>query len=224
LPSPLRGQRDQVVERLAEHFSRDHLDVEEYERRVGLAHTASSAEALVALTDDLTPLDDAGERQADEAATTRRAAGAAALATRPERRTIVAVMSGAERKGSWRLPRRLRVWAVMGGVELDFREVVFPPGVTEVRIYCIMGGCEVIVPPHVHVESDGIGVMGGFETYDRVPPTLDPDEPVLRITGVAVMGGFAIETRLPGETGRDARKRRRRELSATRPRELPPGR
>jgi hypothetical protein len=221
---PLRRQRDLVIERLSEHFSRDHLDVEEFERRVDSAHTATSLEALTALTADLEPLDAAAERHAVETALAHRQESEAALAARPARRSVVAVLSGAERRGQWRLPERLRVYAVFGGVELDFRDVAFPPGVSEVSVFCLAGGCEIIVPPHVHVESDGIGVLGGFETFDRIPPKVDPDEPVLRISGVAVMGGFSIETRLPGESRRDARKRRKRELkAAARRRELPTG-
>ena len=59
-----------------------------------------------------------------------------------------------------------------------------------------------------------VGILGGFETYDRVPPTVEPDEPILRITGLALMGGFAIETRLPGESRGDARRRKKRERRA----------
>lgn len=211
--APLRRQRDLVIDRLTEHFARDHLDVEEFEKRVDEAHRATSVEALTRLTTDLEPLDADAERHAAELAH-KRTPPVTALATIPARRSVVAVMSGAERRGSWRVPRKLRVYAVFGGVELDFREVAFPPGVTEVSIFCLAGGCEVIVPPHVHVESDGVGIMGGFETFDRIPPSLEADEPVLRITGVAVMGGFSIETRLPGESRRDARRRRKRELKA----------
>jgi hypothetical protein len=56
--------------------------------------------------------------------------------------------------------------------------------------------------------------MGGFETFDRVPPVVDPDEPILRINGLAIMGGLSIETRLVGESRRDARRRRKRERAA----------
>src|SRR5690606_25345821 len=168
--APLRRRRDLVIERLTEHFSLDHLDVEEFERRVDEAHRAPTVAALEALTEDLAPLDQRQEHHAEATALARVERAGALAIDRPERRSVIAVLSGAERRGSWRLPRRLRVFAVLGGVELDFREVDFPPGVTEVSVFCLAGGCEIIVPPHVHVESDGVGVMGGFETFDRVPP------------------------------------------------------
>ena len=77
-----------------------------------------------------------------------------------------------------------------------------------------MGGVEIIVPPHLPVEAEGVAIMGGFDHVDRAPAEPDPGAPLLRVTGLAFMGGVHIEMRLPGESGRDARKRRRRERRA----------
>ena len=128
-----------------------------------------------------------------------------------ERQSVVAIFGGAERRGAWLSPRHLRVVAVMGGVELDFREARLPPGVTDVSIFSFMGGVEVVVPPELAVESNGVAIMGGFEHLDRAPVETDGEQPVLRVHGFVMMGGFSIETRLPGETSGDARRRRRNE-------------
>jgi hypothetical protein len=83
------------------------------------------------------------------------------------------------------------------------------PGVTELHVYTLWGGVEVIVPPGMNVESHGIGILGGFEhAPDRSP---DPTAPTLRVTGLAVMGGVDITVRHAGESARDARRRRRQE-------------
>jgi hypothetical protein len=129
-------------------------------------------------------------------------------------------MSGVERRGQWRVPEKIRVLAVMGGADLDFRDVVLPPGRTQIKILALMGGVQIIVPPNLAVESNGVGIMGGFASVDRAPAVPDPDEPVLEITGVAIMGGFEIATRLPGESERDARKRQKRELKEKRRKQL----
>jgi hypothetical protein len=70
---------------------------------------------------------------------------------------------------------------------------------------------EIIVPPNLPVEADGVAIMGGFAHVDRAPADPDPAAPMLRVTGLALMGGVHIEMRLPGESPREARKRRRRE-------------
>ena len=108
-------------------------------------------------------------------------------------------MSGVQRRGSWRVPKNLRVVAVMGGVDLDFRDAVFGPGVSEVNVISVMGGVAVIVPPHLQVECSGVGILGNFEGMDQGTGEHDPNAPLLRITGTAVMGALEISSRPPGE-------------------------
>ncbi|HSG48741.1 MAG TPA: LiaF domain-containing protein, partial [Longimicrobiales bacterium] len=127
-----------------------------------------------------------------------------------EREIVIAVMGGATRKGRWAPARRNFAFAVMGGTELDFREAVLPPGVTEVQVFTVMGGVEIIVPPGVNVESHGIGIMGGFD-HRGGEGSYDQDAPTLRITGLALMGGVDITERHIGESARDARRRRKLE-------------
>ncbi len=64
---------------------------------------------------------------------------------------------------------------------------------------CVMGGIAIIVPPHLQVACDGVGILGLFEGIERSAGKRDPGAPLLRITGVAVMGALEISTRLPGE-------------------------
>jgi hypothetical protein len=213
-PIALPERRQQVIDRLTEDFARDILEVDDFEERVDQAHRAGTIEALEKVVADLAPLEANARPLAPDRAVELHAqrVPAAALATnRAEKRWAVAVMGGLERKGGWRVPHKLRVLCFMGGAQIDFRDVVLPPGVTEVRLFCIMGGCEIIVPPDLAVECDGIAIMGGFEQVDRAPSTTDPDAPLLRVTGLALMGGFSIATRLPGESARQAHKRKKRE-------------
>jgi hypothetical protein len=200
----LRDRRAQVIAQLSDAFARDVLDMDEFERRLALAHRAESLIELDPLVGDL----DAVQPSASQALVPARSAA-------PERvrdkQTVVAIMGGASRKGSWLPARKMRVITIMGGAELDFRDAVFAPGVTEVHVFSVFGGAQVIVPPTLAVEMEGIAIMGGFEQADRAPVSLDPDAPLLRVTGFAMMGGVSIETRLPGESERQARKRKRRE-------------
>jgi hypothetical protein len=122
----------------------------------------------------------------------------------------VAILGGTRRAGRWTPARVNNAVAICGGAELDFREAALGPGVTELRIFTMWGGVEVIVPPGLNVESHGMGIMGGFE-HAAESATPDPLAPTLRISGVALMGGVDITVRNPGESARDARRRRRHE-------------
>lgn len=227
-PVGLRQRRQEVIDRLTDDFARDIMEVEEFEERVDLAHRASSMEALEKVVADLAPLEkDAAPLSPERAVQLHpKKSGAMVATNRAESRWAVAVMGGVERKGSWRVPHRLKVVCMMGGAEIDFREVALPPGVTEVKVICLMGGAEIIVPPDLAVECDGVAIMGGFEQLERAPVSADPDAPLLRVSGFAFMGGFTISTRLPGESARAANrrlKRERRELEARERRELASG-
>jgi hypothetical protein len=86
-----------------------------------------------------------------------------------------------------------------------------PPGITEVKVFAMWGGVDVIVPPGMNVECDGMGIMGGFDHTPEAAARPDPGAPTLRVTGVALMGGVHVTVRHAGESRRDARRRYRQE-------------
>jgi hypothetical protein len=209
----VREARERTISRLSDAFAVDDLDLEEFERRISLAHRAESLKELEPLVADL-PAASATSAlvttQPTTAVTVRRPGTG-----RPSQ-TLVAIMSGTVRKGRWSAPRLIRVISVMGGSQLDFREAELEPGETHVMVFSLMGGCEIIVPPGLAVDMDGISIMGGFEHLERAPQHRDPDAPYLRVSGVVCMGGVNITTRLVGESERDARRREKAERKALR--------
>jgi hypothetical protein len=62
----------------------------------------------------------------------------------------------------------------------------------------------------VRVEGIGAAFMGGFESQAGDATALSPAHPVIRLSGLAVMGAVGTETRLPGESAKEAKRRRRR--------------
>jgi hypothetical protein len=201
--SRAQAARETVIGALQEHFAHDALDVEEFERRVTLAHTSESREAILALLDDLPPLPDAPGRAAKTALVP-------AAEVRPAQ-TLRALMSSTERRGPWLVPRTVRVRATMSSTVLDFREARLPAGAVDVELRAVMSSVEIIVPPGLAVEMEGTAIMGSFEHLDRAPAHPDPDAPLLRVHGLAFMGSVEIKMRLPGETERDAYRRLKQE-------------
>jgi hypothetical protein len=216
----LRDRREQVIAALTDHFAADVLDVDEFDARVDAAHQATSIAALDKLVADLAPV------------TTHVPTTALVVhdnPARPETKGLTAIMGGFERQGPWVVPKRLRTRVFWGGGVLDFRDADFGPGVTEMHVFCMMGGLQIIVPPQLAVDVEVTSIMGGVDQR-HAPMAPDPGRAILRITGTVVMGGLDIETRLPGESARQARKRakgerkaRERALDAGATRQLPPG-
>lgn len=209
--------RQATIDRLCERFAEDRLSMPDFERRLDLAHRATTTRQLAALVAGFPP-------------TTQQTAGGGPAPAAPAHPTLLenvvppervparqfmaGVLGASTRSGAWIAPREIHALALMGGVELDFREAAFGPGVTEVTVFALWGGVDIIVPPGLQVECSGAGILGGFERTpdelaDASMASLDPGSPVLRVNGVALMGGVDVSTRLPGEREKDAARRRK---------------
>jgi hypothetical protein len=214
----LRERRESAIAHLCEAFAQDRLELAELEKRIDLAHTATTAAELDTLTADLVA--PAGD---EPAAVPARPIGTRVREAVRDSRTLLAFMGGVERRGAWTPARRNVVIAVMGGADLDFRDVDLPPGETEVYIVAMMGGVDIIVPPDLNVDASGIAIMGGFgHSSPAREPT--PDAPILRINGFCLMGGVDIRVRRSGETAGDAKRRLREERRQLKNRQRLPGR
>ncbi|NNF25647.1 MAG: DUF1707 and DUF2154 domain-containing protein [Gemmatimonadetes bacterium] len=200
---PATGLRNQVIDSLTELFASDGLTLEEFESRIDQAHRATTVMELRALLP--TTL---GPKPAVVAAAPPPARRAADGTVR-SRSLAFGFWGGTQRSGTWTPARRNYAVAFQGGVELDLREARFGPGVTDIWIFCAMGGVNVIVPPDLQVDFGGVGIMGGFDAEAGARAFEDPDGPVVRIRGVAIWGGAAVEIRQPGESATEARQRRR---------------
>jgi hypothetical protein len=182
------ADREATVVRLREAGGEGRLTLEELAERVERADAARTRGDLDALTADLP-------------ATASAAATLAPDSARKERRWVVAVMGGEQRKGRWRPSRRTNAIAVMGGVDIDLREAELADG-AEILAIPVMGAVTVIVPEGVSVEMSGFALMGGNSgPDDKVLPL--PNSPVVRVRAFSLMGGVVVERK-------KARRRSRR--------------
>lgn len=182
-PSGLRvsdAERETTVAQLHQAATEGRLTVEELSERVELAYAARTDADLAALGADL-PASTAG--------------GPALAPAGPDGTDwVVAVMSGADRKGRWRVRRRTAVLALMGGADLDLRQAVLAGPEVEITAVAVMGGVDVTVPDGVHVEVTGFALMGANQDNCRgaEPP---PGAPVVRVRAFSLMGGIDVHRR-----------------------------
>lgn len=184
----LERARDGILERLGVHFAHDDLTMPELEERLEAAFRAPDAAALQEIVADL-------PARVGTAGGPSHVTHDAAVV--PPRSVIGAFMGGHVRKGSWIVPRHLKIVAVMGGVELDLRQAVLGAGVTEIEVIAVMGGVDIFVPPGVRVETMGVAIMGGFDASAGDASAVDPEQPVIRLSGFAVMGGVDARMKKP---------------------------
>jgi hypothetical protein len=154
------------------------LTLEELSDRVAAVYSSRTSTELDALTRDLPKL--------------------ATVSALPERRVrtrwVVAVMSGAKRKGRWRPGERCVSLAMMGGCRLDLREAEITGSRLTIDAIALMGGVTIVVPEGIEVDVSGVSVMGGKEVrVADVPPR--PGTPVIRVRALSVMGGVTVKSK-----------------------------
>ena len=77
-----------------------------------------------------------------------------------------------------------------------------PVNRTVVELFACVGSVLIIVPPDIHVDMNGFGLMGSFDSLRRTADVADV--PVLRVRGFALMGSATVKVRGLGEPDEDA--------------------
>lgn len=206
----LRAARERTIDALCQRFADESLSMSELERRLTQAREARSRRELDALLSDLPPgvpaPGPARQPATRSGHTPAERTAPAELRKEGERRpsshAAIAILGGSRRAGRWTPPDTLLAIAMMGGVDLDFRDAVLGPDGVEVTCFAFWGGIEITVPPDVHVDTHGFALLGGFEQGAERETTAGPEAPTIRITGFALMGGVDVKVRERGDRKR----------------------
>jgi hypothetical protein len=180
------ADRERVAELLRHAAGDGQLTLDELNERLDAAYRARTHADLVPLTADLQ------EPGSVPAVTGSRSAGISVRPGAGGARWLIAVMSGLERKGRWRLAERAVSLNLMGGSELDLNQVELGSDHVELTVISIMGGSEIRVPNGLRVEVSEFALMGGNSVRieeDR-PSTSGP---VLLLRLFSLMGGVDVK-------------------------------
>ncbi len=169
------GEREAVVARLQTAAGEGRLTLDELADRLDRALSAVTRAELEPLATDLPEQPATSAPQA--------------------RRWIVGIMGGGDHGGRWRIASRCTVVNLMGGADLDLTDAIVDGSETEIRVFSLMGGSDIVVPDGVHVELSGFAFMGGndLRLEGKAPPP--PGAPVVRVRAYSVMGGTDVKLR-----------------------------
>jgi hypothetical protein len=173
------AEREAAVSRLQTAAGEGRLALEELADRLERALSAATRRELEVLTADL-------PEQTAPAPPTSKA-----------RRWIVGIMGGGAHKGRWRIASRCYVVNVMGGADLDLTGAVVEGPETEIQVFSLMGGSDIVVPDGVHVELTGFAFMGGNDLKLEDAPSPPPSAPVVRVRAYSIMGGTDVKRGRP---------------------------
>ncbi|GAA4538717.1 DUF1707 domain-containing protein [Streptomyces collinus] len=182
------AERDRIADILHDALAEGRLTADEHAERVEGVLRAKTVGELEVFIRDLPAAHRQGPGSSPAPAPHRPTAGA--IPIDPDD-NVVAVFSGAVRKGRWRAGRRIHAYAVFGSVEIDLSEALFDHQQVVVKSFAIFGSVEIRVPENVSLRGTGSGVLGSFEvdTLDSG----DPQAPIVYVDGWAVLG--SIEAR-----------------------------
>jgi hypothetical protein len=190
------ADREHTAELLRQAAGEGRLDVDELEERLSTVYRTRTQRELDALVADVV---------VPEHRDRRRNPRVPVLHGEDGTRWLVAIMSGHDRKGRWRVGANLNVINIMGGSDLDFNDAEFADEVVTVNVFSLMGGASIRVPEGLNVEISNFALMGGNDA-DIGDERPDPGGPTLRLKLFSIMGGSDVKR------GRKLSRQEKREL------------
>ncbi|MEU1848212.1 DUF1707 domain-containing protein [Streptomyces sp. NPDC019990] len=183
------AERDRIADILRDALAEGRLTADEHAERVEGVLRAKTVGELEGFIRDLPAAHRQGPGGPSRAPSPYHPATGAAEADRDDH--VVAVFSGAVRKGRWRVGRRINAYAVFGAVEIDLSEALFGHPHVVIKSFALFGSVEIRVPENVSLHGTGGCVLGSFEVDTR--DSGDPQAPVVQVDGWSVLG--AVEAR-----------------------------
>ncbi|KOU36649.1 DUF1707 SHOCT-like domain-containing protein [Streptomyces sp. WM6378] len=191
------AERERVAESLRDAVAEGRLDMEEFEQRLEAAYKARTHGELEPLVRDLPapgtvgPATPVARRTEDES----EVHWPSRIGHPPTSKGGFALWGGFSRKGNWTVAKKFTAFAMWGGGDIDLREARFEDRETTLRLFTIMGGIGVTVPPELNVQVKGFGIMGGVGG-SKANGEGTPGSPHVTIIAFALMGGIGVDRKL----------------------------
>jgi hypothetical protein len=201
----LERRKALLIDQLTGRFSSDSISMEVYESSVEDINAANTIDELAFLSQkmNLPALSGVGNADlADGAAypVSEHVSPAAGelinFGSYPQRMEKIAIFSGVETNGAIKVAPKTSCISVFGGLRLDLRKAVFPPGETVIDVVAVFGGVDIVLPEGVNYSVGGFAIFGGFSSPKGIQQDQDhPGAPSVRIQGIALFGGTDVKVR-----------------------------
>jgi uncharacterized protein DUF1707 len=198
------ADRDRAASVLGGALAEGRLTAEEHAERLDVIFAAKTHADLVPVVRDLPGAAAVLEPAAAAALEPAIGAepGALARSARAGRAgRVVAVFSGAARKGRWQVPAVMEAVSVFGDADLDLRHATLSARAVSIRVVAVFGSARITVPPEMQVIDEGWALFGGREMPPDTDESASPGAPVLRVTGVSIFGLTTVRREQRAITG-----------------------
>lgn len=169
------AKRERAMRRLSDRVASDGLTLDEFAERVSAVQRATTAQEIDALI---------AEEPAAEAG----------VPVKDSPRWLFNVFGGTDQHGRWRLGRRTRIFAFLGGASFDLGAAQPAASECVITVVALLGGVELTAPAGVTIQMSGVSLFGGKTDERSVGPSL-PGSPLIRLRVIAVLGGVKVSER-----------------------------
>jgi hypothetical protein len=167
-------ERDRAATTLREHAVHGRLTLEEFSARLDDLYRAKTDQELALVLRELPT-------------------SPVAPTARKRRSWLVTIIGSVQRRGPWRVPRRVFAFSLIGAPDFDFRQALIDDEEVRITSISFMGVVTAIVPAGVEVELGGLALVGGNDFATEKTVKHVPDGPRIRIRSFALFGGARIE-------------------------------
>lgn len=101
------------------------------------------------------------------------------------------VLSGLSTRNQSRTFKGGTITTILGGMDIDLRGAEIVDGEAVLQVSVLLGGVDILVPPHWRVEISGTPILGGWG--NKTTLNNDLDAPVLKIKSFVALGGLDIK-------------------------------
>lgn len=142
------AEREAIIAKLHAATEEGRLDLDEFAERSQEAYAARTYGDLEHLLADLPHTEGQVAVPESSAAAPHRAAEA------PAELRLTPKASSLQRKGEWRVPRRIKVSAKASSIKLDFRHAVIATREVDIDLDDTASSIEIVLPAGAHAEED----------------------------------------------------------------------
>jgi len=201
----LEPARQDAIRLLSTAVATDRMTIEQFESRLTQVRLAPNRATLDAIVADVLP---SGPYPLVHEVTRSFPIPAHLAPVEPaELLRIRTVLGSSKRAGSWTVPYRLELRAVLGEITIDLRDAVFGSDVLDIDIEAKFGSITLIVPAGAQVENECEEKLSSSSHSTRSRGA-SPLALLIRLTGRVMMSSLEIkEKRRTGEEEPSAWKR-----------------
>ena len=180
--------RQQALALIDAAQAKGYLDRDEYEHRALAIRSATLYDDLRPVTRDLSNVSYAPVAVPSPAPL--------AVPGTPTSQVRVGFFSGSKLAGRWAVPDHFRLFAVFGGLEIDFTDAVWTSDELVIDNVAVFGGMTIRVPDGVDVVDNTFAIFGGTD-IKRLNPAPGGKRIIMR--GMAVFGGIEVKGPKPAK-------------------------